>query len=65
MRVIMSREHSDDGLFDFSILNINSNQTKRFQSSIIRIRLRYFYQEREREREMCYLRRLAHIVSGL
>ena len=56
MYVSMSREYSDNGLFDkvlilCSILNVKLEANKKFQNSIFRIRLRYFYQDRERERE--------------
>jgi hypothetical protein len=31
LEVALSMEHSDDGLFDCSVLNINSNQTESFK----------------------------------
>ena len=60
MYVRMSREHSDDGLFDFSILDINSKQTKKkvakfdysYQTSVISSGGE---RERERAREICVL----------
>ena len=56
MYVSMSKEHSDDGLFDCSILDINSYQTKIFKVRLFVSDFATFIRgeidrERERERE--------------